>query len=58
MSMYVQSFYLGKWNNLFTATLIVTNSGSDDLAITNVEGYYCTESVYGCIVDVTYCILL
>ncbi|XP_065919557.1 uncharacterized protein [Dysidea avara] len=32
----------GKWNNLFTATLIVTNSGDGDLAITNVEGYYCT----------------
>ncbi|XP_065920812.1 uncharacterized protein [Dysidea avara] len=32
----------GKWNNLFTATLIVTNSDNDNLAITDVEGYYCT----------------
>ena len=56
-SMYVYSFYLGKWNNLFTATLIVTNSGNDNLAITDVEGYYCTGGMCGCIVGVPHCTL-
>ena len=32
----------GKWNNLFTAVMMFTNTGDSDLAITNMEGYYCT----------------
>lgn len=32
---------IGKWNNLFTAVMILTNTGDSDLAITNMEGYYC-----------------
>jgi len=42
----------GKWNNLFTAVMILTNSGDSDLAITNMEGYYCKTGWRGLLVDV------
>jgi len=50
------SFYLfaslEKWNNLFTAVMMLTNSGDSDLAITNMEGYYCTTGGRGLLVGV------
>ena len=33
---------VGKWNNLFTVAMMLTNTGENDLAITNMEGYHCT----------------
>ena len=40
----------GKWNNLFTAVMVFTNTGDNDLAITNMEGYYCTTGERGLLV--------
>ena len=34
--------FIGKWDNMFTAFMVLTNTGYSDLAITNMEGYYCT----------------
>ena len=42
----------GKWNNLFTAVMILTNTGDGDLAITNMEGYYCSTGRWGLLVGV------
>ena len=36
-----------KWNNLFTAFMVFTNTGDSDLAITNMEGCYCTTGGWG-----------
>ena len=52
---------IGKWNNLFTAVMILTNTGDSDLAITNMEGYYCSTGRWGlsgcvatqCMIDLT-----
>ena len=41
-----------KWNNLFTAFMVFTNTGDSDLAITNLEGYYCTTGRRGMLVGV------
>ena len=35
--------FSGKWNNLFTATVKVTNTAQENLAITNVFGEYMNE---------------
>ena len=35
--------HIGKWNNLFTATLKVTNTCQENLAITDVFGEYMNE---------------
>ena len=43
---------VGKWNNLFTAVMMLTNTGDSDLAITNMEGYYCTTGGWGLLVGV------
>ena len=43
---------IGKWNNLFTAVMILTNTGDSDLAITNMEGYYCSTGGWGLSVGV------
>ena len=40
----------GKWNNLFTAEMMFTNTEDSDLAITNMEGYYCTTGERGLLV--------
>ena len=40
----------GKWDNLFTAVMMFTNTGDSDLAITNMEGYYCTTGGRGLLV--------
>ena len=34
---------LGKWNNLFTATVKVTNTSQANLAVTDVYGEYMNE---------------
>ena len=39
-----------KWDNLFTAVMMFTNTGDGDLAITNMEGYYCTTGRQGLLV--------
>ena len=44
---------VGKWNNLFTAVMMLTNIGDSDLAITNMEGYYCTTGGRGLLVGMT-----
>ncbi|XP_065883713.1 uncharacterized protein [Dysidea avara] len=31
----------GKWSNLFTALLMITNCGDSNLAIVDIEGYFC-----------------
>ena len=43
---------IGKWNNLFTAVMMLTNTGDSDLAITNMEGYYCTTGGRGLLMGV------
>ena len=43
---------IGKWNNLFTAVMMLTNTGDSDLAITNMEGYYCTTGGWGMLMGV------
>ena len=43
---------VGKWNNLFTAEMMFTNTGDSDLAITNMEGYYCTTGGWGMLMGV------
>ena len=41
--------HIGKWNNLFSATLKVTNTCQENLAITDVYGEYMNE---GNIIDI------
>ena len=43
---------VGKWDNLFTTVMMFTNTGDSDLAITNMEGYYCTTGGRGLLVGV------
>ena len=43
---------IGKWNNLFTAVMILTNTGDSNLAITDMEGYYCLTGGWGLSVGV------
>ena len=45
-------FCVGKWDNLFTAVMVFTNTGDSDLAITNLEGYYCMTGKWGMLMGV------
>ena len=51
-ALYFVHFCIGKWDNLFTAVMVFTNTGDSDLAITNLEGYYCTTGRRGMLVGV------
>jgi len=41
---HMQCFITEKWDNSFTAMMLVTNAGDGNLIITSIEGYYCTSS--------------
>ena len=44
---------VGKWNYLQLFTVMMfTNTRNSDLAITNMEGYYCTTGGWGLLVGV------